>query len=54
MLFTAVNFPEDTSHCSVLAFEDPGFPKGCCHHDVKAFCETVYKSVHLNIIENMK
>ena len=30
------------------------FPKGCCHHDLKAFCETGYKSVLLNIIENMK
>ena len=30
------------------------FPKGCCHHDLKAFCEIGYKSVLLNIIENMK
>ena len=30
------------------------FPKGCCHHDLKAFCEIWYKSVLLNIIENMK
>ena len=29
------------SHCSVLALEDPGFfHKSCCHHDLKAFCET--------------
>ena len=54
MLSTAVSFPGDISHSSVLALEDPGFPKGCCHHDVKAFCETVYKTVLLNIIENMK
>ena len=30
------------------------FPKGCCHHDLKAFCKIGYKSVLLNIIENMK
>ena len=30
------------------------FPKGCCHHDLKAFCEIWYNSVLLNIIENMK
>ena len=26
-------------------------PKGCCHHDLKAFCETGYNSVVLNITE---
>ena len=30
------------------------FLKGYCHHDLKAFCETGYNSVLLNIIENMK
>ena len=30
------------------------FPKGCCHHDLKALCETGYKSVFSNITENMK
>ena len=30
------------------------FPKGCCHHDLKVLCEIGYKSVLLNIIENMK
>ena len=27
------------------------FAKGCCHHDLEAFCEIGYKSVLLNIIE---
>ena len=30
------------------------FPKGCWHHDLKAFCEIGYKSVLLNITENLK
>ena len=30
------------------------FPKGCRYHDLKAFCETGFNSVLLNIIENMK
>ena len=30
------------------------FPKGSCHHDLKAFCEIGYNSVLLNIIDNMK
>ena len=50
MLFTALGFPGGMSHCSVLALEVPG----CCHHDLKAFCETGYNSVLLNITENVK
>ena len=30
------------------------FSKDCFHHDLKAFCETGYNSVVLNIIESMK
>ena len=30
------------------------FPKGCCHYDLKVFCETRYNSVLLNIVENIK
>ena len=30
------------------------FPKGCYHHDLKAFCKIGYKSVLLDTIENMK
>ena len=30
------------------------FAKGCCHHDLKASCETGYKSVLLNIIKKYK
>ena len=30
------------------------FLKGCWYHDFKAFCETGYNSVLLNIIENVK
>ena len=29
------------------------FPKGCCHEDLKAFCEIGYKIVLSIIIENM-
>ena len=54
MLSTALGFPGDVCHCPVLALEDPDFPKGCCHHDLKAFYEIWCKSVLLNIIENMK
>ena len=54
MLSMALGVPGDMRHCSLLAWKVSGFPKGCCHHDFKAFCETVYNSVHLNIIENMK
>ena len=54
MLSTVYGFPGDVSYSSFLALEDPRFPKGCCHHDLKAFCEIGYKSVLLNIIENMK
>ena len=28
-----------------------GFPKGCCHHDLKVFCKTGYNSILLNIIK---
>ena len=36
-------------HCKAQVF-----PKGCCHHDLKAFCETGYKSLLLNIIKKYK
>ena len=53
---TALGFSGDMSHCSVLALEDPGFSQEllCCHYDLKMFCKTAYKSVLLNIIENIK
>ena len=30
------------------------FPKGRCHHDLKAFCESGHNNLFKNIIENMK
>ena len=55
MLSTALGFPGDMSHYPVLSLSlDCFFPKGCCHHDLKAFCEIGCKSVLLNITENMK
>ena len=30
------------------------FPKGRCHHDFKAFCESGHNNLFKNIIENMK
>ena len=54
MLPTTLGFPGDMSHCSVLTLEVPGFPKGRCHHDLKAFCESGHSNLFRNIIENMK
>ena len=52
MLSAALGFPGDMGHCSVLVLEDQVFPKDCCHHDLKRFCEITYKSVLLNVMEN--
>ena len=30
------------------------FPKGHCHHDLKAFCESVHNNLGKNVTENMK
>ena len=54
MLSTALCFPWGIGHCSVWPLRTQVFSKGCCPGDLKAFCEIVYKSVLLNIIENMK
>ena len=54
MLSTALGFPGGIGHCSVWPWRIQVFSKGCCHDDLKAFCEIVYKSVLLSIIENMK
>ena len=55
MLSTALGFPGDISHCSVLALEDPGFLQGFASTMIsKRFGEIGYKSVLLNVIENMK
>ena len=54
MLSTALGFRGDMNHCSVLVLKVPEFSKGCCHHDLKAFYETGYNSVLLNIIEIME
>ena len=53
MLPTGIGFLGDMCHCSVLILEVLGFPKGCCHHDLKVFCETRYNSVLSNVAENM-
>ena len=45
MLYTALGFPGDMSHCSILSLEAQVFSKSCCHHDLKAFFEIGYKSV---------
>ena len=49
MLSTALGFPGDMSHCPLWHWRPQVFPKGCCYYDLKAFCETGYKSVLLNI-----
>ena len=52
MLFTVLGFSGDReSHRSVLALKISGFPKGCCHHDLKTFFETGYNSL---LLENVK
>ena len=40
-----LGLPEDMSHRSVLTLEVKVFPKGCCHHHLKAFYLTGYNSV---------
>ena len=54
MLSTTLGFPGDMSRRSVLTLEVPGFPKGRCHHDLQAFCESGNNNLFKNIIENMK
>ena len=54
MLSTTLGFSGYMSHRSVLALEVPGFfPKGRCHHDFEAFCESGH-NLFKNIIENIK
>ena len=54
MLYATLDFPGDMSCPSVLALEVPGFPKGRCHHDLKAFCESGRNNLFKSIIENIK
>ena len=55
MLSTALGFPENMSNCSILALEDPGFSQGLMSPwSQSVFHETGYKSVLLNVVENMK
>ena len=54
MLPTALDFPEDMSHSSVLALEGPGFSQGLLPPEPQRFYEIGYKSVLLNIMENIK
>ena len=55
MLSTALDFPENMSYCSILALEDPGFSQGLMPPwSQSAFYEIGYKSVFLNVVENMK
>ena len=54
MLSTTLGFPGDMSRRSVLAWRSLVFPKGRCHHDLKAFYESGHNNFFKNIIENMK
>ena len=40
---------------AISGFGDPRiFPKGHCHHELKAFCEFGHNNLHKNVIANMK
>ena len=50
----AFGFLGDMSHRPFSASEAPGFPKGCCHHNLKTSCQTGwYNSLLQNMTENV-
>ena len=49
MLSAAFGFSGDMLIAPFWHWRSQDFSKGCCHHDLKAFCETEYNSVILNI-----